>query len=79
MIRRTILAAAPDAVEIGDRRRAIEAAIDDLGPGDLLLIAGKGHETGQIIAGATLPFDDAEIAAEIVARRVAGRGRPCRA
>ncbi len=70
-IRRAILAAAPGAVEIGDRRRAIATAIADLGPGDLLLIAGKGHETGQIVGDETLPFDDAEIA-----REVAGRGRP---
>jgi UDP-N-acetylmuramoyl-L-alanyl-D-glutamate--2,6-diaminopimelate ligase len=70
-IRRAILAAAPDAVEIGDRRRAIESAIADLGRGDLLVIAGKGHETGQIVGGETLPFDDAEIA-----REIAGRHRP---
>ncbi len=69
-IRRAILAAAPDAVEIGDRRGAIETAIADLGPGDLLVIAGKGHETGQIVGGETLPFDDAEIA-----RKIAGRWR----
>jgi UDP-N-acetylmuramoyl-L-alanyl-D-glutamate--2,6-diaminopimelate ligase len=68
-IRRAILAAAPAAVEIGDRRRAIETAIAELGPGDLLLIAGKGHETGQIVGGETLPFDDAEIVREIAAHR----------
>jgi UDP-N-acetylmuramoyl-L-alanyl-D-glutamate--2,6-diaminopimelate ligase len=72
-IRRAILAAAPDAVEIGDRRRAIETAIAEIGPGDLLVIAGKGHETGQIVGAATFPFDDAEIARETVAsRRVSG-------
>jgi UDP-N-acetylmuramoyl-L-alanyl-D-glutamate--2,6-diaminopimelate ligase len=68
-IRRAILAAAPGAAEIGDRRRAIETAIAELGPGDLLVIAGKGHETGQIVGGETLPFDDAEIAREIAGRR----------
>ncbi len=68
-IRRAILSAAPGAVEIGDRRCAIESAIADLGPGDLLLIAGKGHEAGQIVGGETLPFDDAEIAREIVEHR----------
>ena len=68
-IRRVILASAPRAVEIGDRRRAIETAIAELGPGDLLVIAGKGHETGQIVGSETLPFDDAEIAREIAARR----------
>jgi UDP-N-acetylmuramoyl-L-alanyl-D-glutamate--2,6-diaminopimelate ligase len=64
-IRREILAAARNAIEIGDRREAIAAAIADLGPGDLLCIAGKGHETGQIIGGETYPFDDAAIAREI--------------
>ena len=64
-IRRSILTAAANAIEIDDRRRAIEAAIADLGPGDLLVIAGKGHETGQIIGGETHPFDDAEVAREI--------------
>jgi len=57
-IRRAILAAAPDAIEIGDRRRAIETAIAGLGPGDLLVIAGKGHETGQIVGSETRPFSD---------------------
>ncbi|HEY3911288.1 MAG TPA: UDP-N-acetylmuramoyl-L-alanyl-D-glutamate--2,6-diaminopimelate ligase [Stellaceae bacterium] len=69
-IRRAILAAAPAAIEIGDRRRAIETAIAELAPGDLLLIAGKGHETGQIVGSETFPFDDAAIAREIVARQV---------
>ena len=64
-IRRAILAAAPGSIEIGDRRDAIEVAIAGLGPGDLLVIAGKGHETGQIVGGQTIPFDDAEIAREI--------------
>jgi UDP-N-acetylmuramoyl-L-alanyl-D-glutamate--2,6-diaminopimelate ligase len=68
-IRRAILAAAPGAIEIGDRRRAIEIAIGELGPGDLLVIAGKGHEAGQIVGSETLPFDDAEIAHEIAAQR----------
>jgi UDP-N-acetylmuramoyl-L-alanyl-D-glutamate--2,6-diaminopimelate ligase len=72
-IRREILAAAPNAIEIGDRREAIAAAIADLGPGDLLVIAGKGHETGQIVGSETYPFDDA-----VVAREIAGaRSRNC--
>ncbi len=58
-IRRAILAACPKAREIGDRAEAIRAAIRMLRPGDLLLIAGKGHERGQIIGDKTLPFDDA--------------------
>jgi UDP-N-acetylmuramoyl-L-alanyl-D-glutamate--2,6-diaminopimelate ligase len=62
-IRAAILAAAPGAVEIGDRREAIRRAIDDLAAGDVLLIAGKGHETGQIIGKQTLPFSDHEAVA----------------
>ncbi|MBV9753779.1 MAG: UDP-N-acetylmuramoyl-L-alanyl-D-glutamate--2,6-diaminopimelate ligase, partial [Hyphomicrobiales bacterium] len=57
-IRRAILAAAPGAVEIGDRAAAIGAAVRSLTPGDVVLIAGKGHETGQIIGDRTLPFSD---------------------
>jgi UDP-N-acetylmuramoyl-L-alanyl-D-glutamate--2,6-diaminopimelate ligase len=61
-IRAAILAAAPGAREIADRGEAIRAAIEALGPGDALLIAGKGHETGQILSDRTLPFSDAETA-----------------
>lgn len=57
-IRAEILAAAPGALEIGDRYEAIAHAIMQLQPGDVLLIAGKGHETGQIIGDQTLPFSD---------------------
>jgi UDP-N-acetylmuramoyl-L-alanyl-D-glutamate--2,6-diaminopimelate ligase len=57
-IRAAILAAAPGAVEIGDRGAAILHAIRMLGPGDVLLIAGKGHETGQTVGGRTLDFSD---------------------
>jgi UDP-N-acetylmuramoyl-L-alanyl-D-glutamate--2,6-diaminopimelate ligase len=70
-IRRAILAAAPNAIEIGDRREAITTAIAELEPGDLLVIAGKGHETGQIIGTKTYPFDDAALA-----RELAGESRP---
>jgi UDP-N-acetylmuramyl-tripeptide synthetase len=59
-IRAQILAAAPSAVEIGDRAAAIRAGIAMLGDGDALLIAGKGHETGQIVGDKTLPFSDAD-------------------
>jgi UDP-N-acetylmuramoyl-L-alanyl-D-glutamate--2,6-diaminopimelate ligase len=62
-IRAAILAAAPGAAEIGDRRDAIRAAIADLRGGDVLLIAGKGHETGQIIGDRTIPFSDHEAVA----------------
>jgi UDP-N-acetylmuramoyl-L-alanyl-D-glutamate--2,6-diaminopimelate ligase len=65
-IRRAILAAAPQAVEIADRQEAIAVAIADTRPGDILVIAGKGHETGQIVGDQTHPFDDAAIVREIV-------------
>jgi len=62
-IRAAILAAAPGATEIGDRREAIGRAIAELQSGDVLLIAGKGHETGQIVGKQTLPFSDHEAVA----------------
>ena len=57
-IRAAILAAAPGAREIGDRREAIRAAAALLGEGDVLVVAGKGHEQGQLVAGVNHPFDD---------------------
>ena len=57
-IRAQIIAACSDAKEISDRAEAIETAIASLRSGDTLLIAGKGHETGQIIGDTVLPFDD---------------------
>jgi UDP-N-acetylmuramoyl-L-alanyl-D-glutamate--2,6-diaminopimelate ligase len=57
-IRAAILASAQGAVEIGDRREAIRTAIAELRQGDVLLIAGKGHETGQIIGDRVVPFSD---------------------
>ena len=65
-IRRQILAACPEARDIGDRADAIAAAVSGLLPGDVLLIAGKGHETGQVVGGETLPFDDGDVAREII-------------
>jgi UDP-N-acetylmuramoyl-L-alanyl-D-glutamate--2,6-diaminopimelate ligase len=62
LIRAAILAAAPGATEIADRGEAIRSAVAMLRRGDALLIAGKGHETGQIIGDRTLPFSDAEAA-----------------
>ena len=59
-IRAQILAAVPAAADIGDRAQAIAEAVNGLGPGDLLVVAGKGHEQGQIIGEETRPFDDAE-------------------
>lgn len=61
-IRAAILDGAPDALEIGDRRDAIEAAVGMLQPGDVLCIAGKGHEPGQIVGDDVLPFSDHEVA-----------------
>jgi UDP-N-acetylmuramoyl-L-alanyl-D-glutamate--2,6-diaminopimelate ligase len=66
-IRRAVLQGAPQAEEVGDRAEAILRGVDALGPGDALLIAGKGHETGQIVGGDILPFDDAEVARACVA------------
>ena len=59
------------AREIGDRAEAIRAAIGALQPGDALLVAGKGHETGQIVGGRTLPFSDHEAVKSALTSRVA--------
>jgi UDP-N-acetylmuramoyl-L-alanyl-D-glutamate--2,6-diaminopimelate ligase len=59
-IRAEILAGAPGAREIGDRGEAIRGGVRLLGSGDVLLIAGKGHETGQIIGSTIVPFSDHE-------------------
>ena len=66
-IRAAILAACPGGRDAGPRERAIAAALEALRPGDVLAVAGKGHESGQTVAGVTTPFDDAE-----VVRRLAG-------
>jgi UDP-N-acetylmuramoyl-L-alanyl-D-glutamate--2,6-diaminopimelate ligase len=60
-IRREILAAAPGASEIGDRAQAIRAAIRQMGRGDVVVVAGKGHESGQIVGDRTLPFSDHDV------------------
>jgi UDP-N-acetylmuramoyl-L-alanyl-D-glutamate--2,6-diaminopimelate ligase len=70
-IRAAILAAAKGASEIGDRSGAIRTAIDGLEEGDALLIAGKGHETGQIIGDRVLPFSDHDAVKAALAPRVA--------
>ena len=57
-IRREILAAAPGAMEVPGRGTAVAQAIAGLGEGDVLLIAGKGHETGQIVKGTIIPYSD---------------------
>ncbi|MCP5363899.1 MAG: UDP-N-acetylmuramoyl-L-alanyl-D-glutamate--2,6-diaminopimelate ligase [Hyphomicrobiales bacterium] len=66
IIRRQILAACPGAGEIADRAEAIRVAADSLGSGDILLIAGKGHETGQLVGDTRLPFDDREVAKAVL-------------
>jgi UDP-N-acetylmuramoyl-L-alanyl-D-glutamate--2,6-diaminopimelate ligase len=71
LIRSAILRTAKGAKEIGDRAEAIRTAIAALQPGDALLIAGKGHETGQIVGDRILPFSDHETVAAALAPRVA--------
>ena len=66
-IRVEILQACPEAHEVADRAEAILRAVDTLGPGDALLIAGKGHETGQIVGDTVYPFDDVEQASVAIA------------
>lgn len=66
-IRAAILAACPEAHEVGDRAEAILRAVDALLPGDALLIAGKGHESGQVVGTDIYPFDDVEQASVAVA------------
>jgi UDP-N-acetylmuramoyl-L-alanyl-D-glutamate--2,6-diaminopimelate ligase len=71
-IRRDILTAAPGAHEIGDRAQAIHAAISELKTGDVLVLAGKGHETGQYIGGEVHHFSDRE---QAIAAAIALGGR----
>lgn len=67
LIRSAIMAGAPGATEVGGRREAIAEAIRIARVGDIVLVAGKGHETGQIIGDRVLPFDDALVARECAA------------
>ena len=66
-IRAEILAGAPGAREIGDRAEAIRAGVRLLAKGDVLLVAGKGHETGQIVGSKVLPFSDHEAVRDALA------------
>ena len=67
-IRTAVLQGCPGALEVGDRRAAIRAAVEQLLDGDVLVVAGKGHEQGQTIAGVVHPFDDvAEVSAALQA------------
>jgi UDP-N-acetylmuramoyl-L-alanyl-D-glutamate--2,6-diaminopimelate ligase len=54
-------------VEIAGRREAIAAGLDMLAAGDVLVVAGKGHEQGQIVGGTVLPFDDVSVIRELAA------------
>ncbi len=65
-IRAEVMQGCPGATEIGDRTEAMRAAIDTLAKGDVLLVAGKGHETGQIVGTTVLPFNDAEVVRKIL-------------
>lgn len=67
LIRADIMAGAPGAHDIGDRRYAIAFAIEHAEPDDIVLIAGKGHEQGQVIMDRVLPFDDVEVSRECAA------------
>jgi UDP-N-acetylmuramoyl-L-alanyl-D-glutamate--2,6-diaminopimelate ligase len=66
-IRAAVMAGAPGATEVGGRREAIAEAILIAEAGDIILVAGKGHETGQIVGDRVLPFDDALVARECAA------------
>ncbi|QRM30831.1 UDP-N-acetylmuramoyl-L-alanyl-D-glutamate--2,6-diaminopimelate ligase [Microvirga sp. VF16] len=68
-IRAEVLKAAPSAREIGDRAQAIRTAVNELRQGDILVVAGKGHETGQIIGDRTLPFSDHDEVRAAIAER----------
>ena len=61
------LTGAPGAIEVAGRREAIAKALEMAGSGDIVLLAGKGHETGQIVGTQVLPFDDALVARECAA------------
>ncbi len=73
-IRRQTLVGAPEASEIGDRAEAIASACGMLQTGDVLLVAGKGHETGQQVGNKILPFDDAEQVRSALAALDGGEG-----
>ncbi len=66
LIRAAILAAAPGAIEVGDRAEAIRSAVAGLEAGDVLVIAGKGHEEGQIVGTTVLPFSDHAVARDAI-------------
>ena len=65
-IRKAARIGCPDALEIGDRAEAITAGVKALQPGDILVVAGKGHEPGQIVGNTIIPFDDADVVRQVV-------------
>jgi UDP-N-acetylmuramoyl-L-alanyl-D-glutamate--2,6-diaminopimelate ligase len=71
-IRAEIMAATPGGIDIGDRAAAIAEAIAGLHAGDVLLVAGKGHETGQIVGDRVIPFSDQQVVRDCLARRHGG-------
>ena len=73
-IRATIMSRCPNGIEIASRDAAISTAIEALGGDDVLLIAGKGHETVQLIGNETLPFSDASVAQNVIAGLAANEG-----
>ncbi|WP_306249814.1 UDP-N-acetylmuramoyl-L-alanyl-D-glutamate--2,6-diaminopimelate ligase [Parvularcula sp. IMCC14364] len=64
-IRAEVMQGCPQAIEVADRREAIASGLERLAPGDILLIAGKGHETGQTVGTITMPFNDADVARDL--------------
>jgi UDP-N-acetylmuramoyl-L-alanyl-D-glutamate--2,6-diaminopimelate ligase len=66
---RSGVGAHPDVTVIHDRRAAIRHALERAQPGDVVLVAGKGHETEQLVGGAKLPFDDRAVALELLGGR----------
>jgi UDP-N-acetylmuramoyl-L-alanyl-D-glutamate--2,6-diaminopimelate ligase len=68
LIRRAILEACPGGIEIGDRAEAVRRGLAMLRAGDALLVAGKGHETGQIVGAKTLPFSDNDVVRAALAK-----------
>ncbi len=71
-IRAAMMAGHPGLSEIGDRREAIETAVAALEEGDILVVAGKGHESGQTVGDRVLPFDDREVSREAIAAATRG-------
>ena len=74
LIRQEIMQACPAATEVADRREAIKAALRDADAGDIILVAGKGHETGQIVGDKIFPFSDHETLHGLVEELTVGKG-----